>query len=309
MIGRLLAAVLALAPLTPAAAAAGERIKVVASFTILADMVRQIGGDAVAVTALVGPDGDAHVYEPTPADARAIAQADLVVVNGLGFEGWMDRLVKAAAYKGPVVVATAGIEPLPAPAGHHHHHGHSHAHGGAGAADPHAWQSVANAKVYAETIARALAGAAPARAAAVQAGAAAYIAQLAALDAEIRAAFAPIPAAQRVAVTSHDAFGYYGRAYGVTFLAPVGLSTASEPSARRIAALIRQMKREGVKAMFMETIADPRLLEQIARETGARIGGRVYSDALSGPDGPAPTYVAMMRHNTRQFAAALRPGA
>lgn len=301
----LLAATVALFAL-PALA---DPLKVVASFTVLGDMVHEIGGGDVAVTTLVGPDGDAHVYEPAPGDARALAGADVLVVNGLGFEGWMDRLVKSSGYKGRVVVASKGVKPIEAAEeeehGHeaaHEEHGHDH-HG----LDPHAWQSVANARIYADNIAKGLAAAAPAQAEALRARHAAYRAQLDAVDAEIKAALKPIPRKDRKIVTSHDAFGYFAKAYGVTFLAPVGLSTEAEPAAGDLARLIRQIRTEKVKAVFVESIADPRLLDQITRETGARIGGRVYSDALSGPGGPAPTYIAMMRHNIQQFSAALQP--
>lgn len=299
---RMFAVPLAVALALFALPALAEPLKVVATFSILGDMVRQIGGDEVAVTTLVGPDGDAHVYEPTPADARALGAANLVVANGLGMEGWIDRLVKASGYKGPVTVTSKGVKPI---AGEEEHdgkeHGHEHGH------DPHAWQSVANAKIYADNILKGLVAAAPAKADALRANHAAYRAKLDAIEAEIRTALKPIPRKDRKIVTSHDAFGYYGNAYGVTFLAPVGLSTEAEASAGDIAKLIRQIKKEKIRAVFVETIADPRLLEQIARETGARIGGRVYSDALSPPDGPAATYIDMMRHNLVQFTKALVP--
>jgi len=297
-----LAAALALFAL-PALA---EPVKVVATFTILGDMVRQIGGTEVAVTTLVGPDGDAHVYEPTPADARALSAANLVVANGLGMEGWIDRLVKASGYKGPVIVTSRGVKPIAGEEEHdekgHEEHGHDH-----GAHDPHAWQSVANARIYADNILTGLVAAAPAKADALRANHAAYKAKLDAVEAEIKAALKPIPRKDRKIVTSHDAFGYYGKAYGVTFLAPVGVSTEAEASAGDIAKLIRQIKKEKIKAVFVESIADPRLLEQITRETGARVGGRVYSDALSPAEGPAATYIDMMRHNLGQFSKALTP--
>ena len=295
-----------------ASPALAEPVKVVATFTILGDMVRQIGGSEVAVTTLVGPDGDAHVYEPTPADARALGAANLVVANGLGMEGWIDRLVKASGYKGPVTVTSTGIKPIAGEEEHDekghddHDHGHDHAHDH-GAHDPHAWQSVANAKIYADNILKGLVAAAPAKADVMRANHAAYRAKLDAVEAEIKAALKPIPRKDRKIVTSHDAFGYYAKAYGVTFLAPVGVSTEAEASAGDIARLIRQIKKEKIKAVFVETIADPRMLEQIARETGARIGGRVYSDALSAADGPAATYIDMMRHNLAQFTKALTP--
>ncbi|MBY6262614.1 metal ABC transporter substrate-binding protein [Azospirillum sp. 412522] len=286
--------------------ALAEPVKVVATFTILGDMVRQIGGDEVAVTTLVGPDGDAHVYEPTPADARALGAANLVVVNGLGMEGWIDRLVKASGYKGPVTVTSSGVKPIAGEEEHgdHGHEDHDHGHG---AFDPHAWQSVANAKIYADNILKGLVAAAPDKAATLRANHAAYEAKLDAVEAEIKAALKPIPRKDRKIVTSHDAFGYYGKTYGVTFLAPVGMSTEAEASAGDIARMIRQIKKEKIKAVFVENIADPRLLEQISRETGARIGGRVYSDALSAADGPAATYIDMMRHNLAQFTRALAP--
>lgn len=300
---RSFAASLAMALALFALPAMAEPVKVVATFTILGDMVRQIGGDEVTVTTLVGPDGDAHVYEPTPADARALGAANLVVVNGLGMEGWIDRLVKASGYKGRITVTSTGVKPIAGEEEHEAgHEDHEHGHG---AHDPHAWQSVANAKIYADNILKGLVAAAPAKADALRANHAAYKAKLDAVESEIKAALKPIPRKDRKIVTSHDAFGYYGKAYGVTFLAPVGMSTESEAAAGDIAKLIRQIKKEKIKAVFVENIADPRLLEQITRETGARIGGRVYSDALSAADGPAATYLDMMRHNLAQFTKAL----
>lgn len=304
---RTFAASLATALALFALPALAEPVKVVATFTILGDMVRQIGGDEVAVTTLVGPDGDAHVYEPTPADARALGSANLVVANGLGMEGWIDRLVKASGYKGPVTVTSTGVKPIAGEEEEHDHdHDHDHGHDH-GAHDPHAWQSVANVKIYADNILKGLVAAAPDKAAALRTNHAAYRAKLDAVDAEIKAALKPIPRKDRKIVTSHDAFGYYAKAYGVTFLAPVGVSTEAEASAGDIAKLIRQIKKEKIKAVFVESIADPRLLEQITRETGARIGGRVYSDALSAADGPAATYIDMMRYNLGQFTKALTP--
>ncbi|BAI71115.1 zinc/manganese transport system substrate-binding protein [Azospirillum sp. B510] len=305
---RTFAASLAAALALFALPALAEPVKVVATFTILGDMVHQIGGDEVAVTTLVGPNGDAHVYEPTPADARALSGAALVVTNGLGMEGWMDRLVKASGYKGPITVTSTGVKPIAGEeeheeAGHDHDHGHEHGH----AFDPHAWQSVANARIYADNILKGLIAVAPDKADALRANHAAFRSKLDAVETEIKTALKPIPRKDRKIVTSHDAFGYYGKTYGVTFLAPVGLSTEAEPAAGDIAKLIRQIKKDRIKAVFVENIADPRLLEQISRETGARIGGRVYSDALSPADGPAATYIDMMRQNLQQFVKALAP--
>lgn len=292
----------------PLGAFAQDKLPVVASFSILGDMVSKVGGDRVDVTTIVGPDGDAHVYEPMPADAQAVAAAKVVFVNGLAFEGWLDRLVGAAEYKGPVVVVTTGIEPLTM-AEEHHDEGEAEAeteageeHGGA---DPHAWQSVDNAKIYVSNIAAALIAADPAGEGVYSANALAYLTELSGLDVEIQAAIAALPVDRRSIVTSHDAFGYFGAAYGLTLHAPEGLSTEAEPSAADVATLITQMKAEAIPAVFMENITDSRLLEQIMTETGAKVGGTLFSDALSSPDGPASTYLKMMRHNITTLTAAL----
>ena len=311
------AAVLALSLAAPAVAQSGKPIPVVATFSILGDMAKRIGGEHVAVTTLVGPDGDTHVYQPTPADARAVSEAKVLVVNGLQFEGWLDRLVDASDFRGIRAVATEGIEPIAlddmhAEGDHHddrdrdkhaesgHHDGHDH-----GAFDPHGWQSLRNAAVYAGNIAAALAKADPGNAGAFHRNREAYVAEIEALDSEIRKIVARLPAASRTVVTSHDAFQYFGRDYGLTFVAPQGLSTESEASAKDVARLIRQIRDDGIRAVFIENIGDPRLLKRIADETGAAIGGTLYPGALSGPDGPAPTYLDMMRHNATTLARAL----
>lgn len=283
-------------------AQAQDRIAAVASFSILGDLVKNVGGDRVTLTTLVGPDGDAHVYEPNPADARAVAEAKLVFVNGLGFEGWMERLVQASGSKAALVTASIGVTPISlAEEGEKHAAGEAHDH----ASDPHAFQSVPNAKIYVGNIRDALIAADPAGKSAYEANAASYLAQLDALDAEVRTAIGAIPAPQRKIITSHDAFGYFGEAYGFTFLAPQGISTEAEPSARDVAKLIRQIKADGVKAIFVENITDQRMIRRIAAESGAVIGGELYSDALSPPDGPAGTYIHMFRHNIKTFSAAL----
>jgi zinc/manganese transport system substrate-binding protein len=299
-----LAAAAALAASSPAPAQ--DRISVVASFSILADFVAKIGGDRVAVTTLVGPGGDTHTFSATPADARAVAEADILVVNGLGFEGWIDRLIEASGFDGLLVVASDGVTALPDA------HDHIHATEGAvahdhGALDPHAWQDAGKAAIYVRNIETALAAADPAGAAGYAARLEAYVAELAGLQTEIIDAVAGIPPGQRTIVTSHDAFGYFSAAYGILFLAPQGVNPDAEAGAGDIAALIRQINEQEIGAVFVETITDPRLIEQIARETGAAVGGTLYSDTLTGPDGPAPTYVAMMRHNVRTIAAALIP--
>jgi len=293
----------------PGAALAQEKLPVLASFSILADFVGQVGGDRVAVTALVGPDGDAHVYSPTPADAKAMAAAKLVVVNGLEFEGWLTRLVKSSGTKAPVVAATDGITPLKGEddhgkGGHGHGHGHGHAHD----VDPHAWQSVPNAKVYVANIRDALVKVDPAGKETYEANATRYLAELDALEAEIRAAVARIPAERRRAITSHDAFGYFAGAYGIAFVSPQGVSTEAEASAKDVARIIRQVKAQKVPAVFLENVSNPRLAEQIARESGAKVGGRIYSDALSAAEGPAGTYIAMMKHNISEIEKALAAG-
>ncbi|TSE26730.1 Manganese-binding lipoprotein MntA [Tepidimonas sediminis] len=281
-------------------------LPVVASFSLLADWVRQVGGERVAVHALVGPEADAHVFQPSPADARRVAAARLVFAHGLGYEGWMERLLRNAAYRGQVVRVADGLpEPLKAD----HRHGHGHGHGGHdhGAFDPHAWQDVRNVVHYVARIEQALCAADPAGCELYRERAARYARELQALDAEIRAAWEPIAPAQRKIVTSHEAFRYYGRAYGVTFLAAQGVSTASEPSAAGVARLIRQIQAEGVRAVFVERLTDPRLVERVAREAGVRPSPvPLYSDALSKADGPAPDYVSLMRHNTRALVQAVR---
>ncbi len=273
-----------------------EPVRVVATFSILGDLVRQVGGDRVAVSTLVGPNGDAHSFVPAPADAQAVASARLVVVNGLGFEGWIDRLIKASGTKATVIVASKGVVPI-----EEEEDGHGHGH----AVDPHAWQNVANTKIYIANIRDGLESVDPAGKAAYQANATAYLAKLDALDAEVRAAIAGIPEARRRIVTTHDAFGYFARAYGMRFLAPQGVSSQSEATARDVAAIVRQVRRDKIPAVFLENVSDPRLMQQIARESGAKAGGRVFSDALSEPAGPAPTYLEMMHHNVKEFAAAL----
>lgn len=283
----------------PLPALAQEKLPVVASFSILGDFVREIGGERVSVALLVGPDGDAHVYSPTPADAKTVAGSKLVVVNGLKFEGWLTRLVKSSGTKATIATATAGITPLKMA----DDHGHGH-----GGEDPHAWQSVANAKLYVGNVRNALVAADPAGKASYEANTTAYLARLDALEAEIKAAVARIPADRRKAITSHDAFGYFAKAYGIEFIAPQGVSTEAEASAKDVARIIRQIKAQKVPAVFLENITNPRLAEQIARESGAKIGGRLYSDALSAADGPAGTYIAMMKYNISQIEKALVAG-
>lgn len=301
-------ALIALGLMTAPPALADQPLKVVASFSILGDIVANVGGDKIALTTLVGPDGDAHVFQPSPADARAVAGADVVIVNGLGFEGWIERLTEASGYKGPVIVASKGITPremAEEEEGHEEHAGHDHEHHDHGNIDPHAWQNIGNVIAYVDTIATGLIAADPADQGAYEANATAYKAKLTALDAKVKAAIAALPPERRKIITSHDAFGYFAAAYGLEVLAPQGVSTESEASAKGVATLIRQIKKEKAPAVFLENITDPRLIERIAKETGAHIGGTLYSDALSDASGPASTYIAMFEHNLAALAAAL----
>jgi len=268
---------------------AAERLHVVASFSILGDFVRTVGGDRVNVTTLVGPDSDVHVYTPAPSDAKRIADAKLVIVNGLGLEGWLPRLVQSSGAKAQVVTASAGITPLKL----------------GSAADPHAWQSVPNAKVYVTDIANALVAADPDDAEFFRAQAKAYLEKLETLDREVREAVAKIPPERRKVISTHDAFGYFAAEYGVQFIAPLGVSTETEPSARDIAGIIGQIKAARIPAVFLENISDDRLIRRIAAETGAKVGGTLISDGLTGEKGPAPTYIDMVRHNIKALTSAL----
>jgi zinc/manganese transport system substrate-binding protein len=266
-----------------------ERLNVVASFSILGDFVRNVGGERVSVTTLVGPDGDVHVYTPAPADAKKIAEAKLLVINGFGLEGWLPRLLQAAGSKAPIIIATRGIAPLKLGSD----------------ADPHAWQSVANAKIYVANIRDALVAADPADAEIFRANAENYLGQLDALDREVRQAIARIPQGRRKVISTHDAFGYFAAGYGIDFIAPLGVSTESEASARDIAGIITQIRNSGIPAVFLENISDPRLMRRISAETGARVGGTLYSDSLTDEKGDAPTYIDMVRHNIKALTSAL----
>jgi zinc/manganese transport system substrate-binding protein len=281
------------------------KLPVVATFSILGDIVGNVGGDRVVVKSLVGPNGDAHVYSPSPADAKTLADARVIITNGLGFEGWLARLIKSSNTKAPNVVAATGIKPrkLAGKDSHGHGHKHGHDHGGG---DPHAWQSVGNVKTYVANIRDGLIAADPAGKAAYEANAAAYLAKLDALEGEVREAISKIPPERRKIITTHDAFGYFKDAYGVDFIAPQGVSTDSEASARDVARIITQIRKQKIPAVFMENVSDTRLLTRIANETGAKLGGTLYSDALTDEKGPAPTYIDLIRHNIRTLSAALQ---
>ena len=276
---------------------ANEPLPVVASFSILADMVKKVGGPHVEVSSLVGPNSDAHVFDPTPADAKRLAAAKLVVVNGLGFEGWLNRLVKSSGYKGPVLIASKGVKTIPMATSDH---GHSHA-----ASDPHAWQSLLNARQYVENIRVALSAAMPAHSADFQSRATDYLKQIDALEKSTQARIAAVPMERRRVITSHDAFGYFARAYKVTFYPLQGLSTASEPSAADVVRIVNEIKKNKVTAIFAENISDPRVLERVAKDTGAKIGGTLYADALSAPGTQADTYLKMFELNVSTIVAGI----
>ncbi|MGE0109888.1 MAG: metal ABC transporter substrate-binding protein [Bdellovibrionales bacterium] len=286
-------------------------VRVTASFSILADMVQQIGGEAVEVKTLVGAGQDSHHYEPSPQDAAKLADAEIIAINGLHFEGWMGRLIEASGTNAKLLVAARGIVPrlLSEESAHHHHHDHDHdkAHRTEEPAyDPHAWQDLKNAAIYARNIAAALMEARPEYASFFQDQAAAYIQKIEALDAKLKQDFAAIPEAQRKVVSNHDAFGYFSAAYGVRFYAPVGVNENTEPSAKDMAKLIQTIKDENIHVLFVENMSSPRLMKQLAKDTKARVGGVLYADALSPPQGPAPTYLDMMTHNAELILKGIR---
>jgi zinc/manganese transport system substrate-binding protein len=280
-------------------AQAEKAVRVVASFSILGDMVRNIGGDRVNVTTLVGADGDVHAYEPTPAAAKAVGEADLVIVSGLGLEGWLDRLIKASGYKGVVVVASTGVKTRKMK---------GEINNGQPVADPHAWQDIENGRLYVNNIAQALMSVDPSGAATYKELADDFSVTLDKLNTWVKAEFSAIPEQKRRMITSHDAFGYLGDAYAIDILSPMGLSTESQPSAGEVKNLIRQIKKEKITAVFVENISDPRMIGQIAKESGATVEGELFSDALSKPDGPAPTYVGMFKNNVTKIVAAMKKG-
>jgi zinc/manganese transport system substrate-binding protein len=285
---------------------AADKLAVTASFSILGDLVRVVGGERVSVTNLVGPNEDAHGFEAKPSDAKLLLQSRLLVSNGLGFDPWAQVLARSVDYKGMALLASKGLKPLteaakPAVKGHGHNHAHSH-----GEADPHAWQNPNNVVLYVRNIAAALSQLDPASASTYQANADAYVKELQALDVWAKAQFNAIPAAQRKVITSHDAFGYLAAHYKITFLSPQGISTEAQPSAKDVAQLITQIQREKIRAVFLENMSNQRLLTQLSLDAGTTAGGKLYADALSSPDQPGASYLLMMRHNVNQLVAGMR---
>ena len=278
------------------ASLAADKIPVLVSFSILGDLVRVVGADRVAVTTLVGPDEDAHVFEPKASDAKNLLQTKLMVTNGLGFEPWVQKLVKSSGYKGPVAVASQGIKTLSMPAEK----------GKSVETDPHAWQDPTNVTLYVRNIAAALSKLDPLGISVYQANSEAYVKELQALDAEAKTQIAAIPQPKRKVITSHDAFGYFGAHYGIQFYAPQGMSTEDEPSAKGVAQLIRQIKKEQIRAVFVENMSNPKLLAQLSQDAGLTAGATLYVDALSKAGGPADSYLKLMRHNVTQLVAGMK---
>ncbi|MBB1077161.1 metal ABC transporter substrate-binding protein [Rhodoferax sp. 4810] len=287
--------------LLPTASQAAEPLPVVASFSILGDLVKVVGGERVKVTTLVGANADAHTFEPSPLDAKTILGARLLVLNGLHFEPWAQKLAKSAGYKGSTLIASDGIQPRAMPEAAGHHHGHDH-----DSADPHAWQDPRNVMVYVKNIAKSLSSLDAAGAESYQRNSEAYLKELEALDAFAKAEFAAVPVAQRRVITAHEAFGYLGARYQIKFLAPQGLMSESEPSAKEVAQLIRQIKKDKIRAVFVENMSNPQLLAQISKDTGVTLGAKLYVDALSGPNEPGSSYLLMMRHNVTQLVAGMK---
>lgn len=297
---RLTLGLIASVTLPPLPANATDKLPVTASFSILADLVSVVGGDRVSVNTLVGPDEDAHVFEPRPADAKSLLQSRLLVLNGLGFEPWAQKLARSAGFKGATVIASAGVKTRAQPGGKEPA-GHAH-----GQVDPHAWQNTNNVAQYVRNIATALGRLDPAGATQYTANRDAYLRELQTLDSWIREQFAPIPLDKRKVITSHDAFAYFAEAYQVRFLAAHGVSTETAVSARELGELVRQIKREKIKAVFVEAMSDPKLIQQLGKDTGAVVGASLYSDALSRADQPGATYLSMQRHNVTQLAQGMK---
>jgi zinc/manganese transport system substrate-binding protein len=289
-----------IAPSLPAAAV--DRMKVVATFSVIGDMVANIAGDHVDLTTIVGPDGDTEEYEPTAGDVPKMAGARLLFMNGLNddFEPWLDQLSKQAKFAGTKVIVTRGVKALTAD--------DEHPNGGKPKAvilDQHAWMNPRNGLIYVRNITDALVRADPANADDYRTRSAAYTQELRALDGWAHAEMDAVPVAKRRALASHDSLQYFANAFGITMISVNGWTNKSEPSAADLARLTDQIRREHVKALFLDSITDPKAMERISKETGAVIGGTLFGDALSGPDGEAGTYIALIRHDVTTVKAGM----
>lgn len=309
MLRLLVVGLLSLAFAAPAMAQQ-PKLRVIASFSILGDIVAQVGGERIELVTLVPAMADSHVFQPTPNDARSLANADVLVASGLNFEPWLDRLVAASGFKGRRIVASEGITPLALRDAHSHDHGPDHGKTATAkdgrADDPHLWHDLMRMQAYIGNIAKGLAAADPAGADGYRARGDAYAAELRALDDWAAAEIGRLPQAHRKVITQHNAFGYLAARYQIAFMAPQGVTTQAEASAEAVGRLVRQIKRENVQALFFENIANPRLIEQIAREAKVKVGGRLYSDALSPPGGEADSFVKMYRLNITRLIEAMR---
>lgn len=283
-------------------AAYAAPLPVVASFSILGDVAKQVGGNRVVVTNLVGANQNSHAYQMTSGDIKKIRSAKLVLLNGLGLEG-ADVVRAVRQSKVPYAEATKGISALKAPedGGHHDHDGHDHHHG---EFDPHVWTDPLLMLTYAKNVGDALIKADPAGKAYYQQRLTAYQNQLKKLHANTQAAFNSVPVAKRKVLTGHDSFAYMARRYNIHFIAPQGVSNSAEPSAKTVASIIRQIKRENIRAVFTENIKDTRMIDRIASETGVRVSGKLYSDALG--NAPANTYIGMYTYNVSMLANAMK---
>ncbi len=272
-----------------------EPLQIVTTFSLLQDITQRITQDKAKVYTLVGANEDAHVYEPKPTDIKLLKQSQMVIMNGLGFEGWMERLVQSAQYQGGLVTASEGIKTLSSEEeGEEHAHEEHHAHG---KFDPHAWQNVANVEQYVRNIKNALVKIDSVNAAEYERNAEVYLQELRSLHQWIQQQIATVPLEKRKVITSHDAFRYFEQAYGVQFLAAQGVNTESQSSAKTIAKLIQQMRQEKIKTVFVENISDPRLVSRIAKEANGVLGEPLFSDALSKKGEGAETYIELMKSN------------
>ncbi|WP_074380949.1 metal ABC transporter solute-binding protein, Zn/Mn family [Bartonella doshiae] len=282
-------------------ASAHNKIRVVASFSILADLVKNVGGDSISISTFVGPNASIHIYEPTPRDVQALKNAHIIFINGLHLEGFIDRLITASGTKALLVEVSANIPPLNIQ--HQKHSAQEHNH--YSDIDPHAWQTIPNVEIYVKNIATAFCKIDQQSCVKYNRNSSAYIQKLKIAQETLKTKIATIPKDKRVIITSHDAFSYFAKEYGFTMLAPQSASTETEATAADVAKLIKQIKTNKAAALFVENISNPRLIKQISRETGLKIGGTLYSDALSNENGPAATYLDMMEHNIKTIIDAI----